>query len=1003
MLDGRFLIHTPFASGVWPAQGKAEKVMNLYLGRGKHTLTFSHLWPPGLPYLEKFFLKLAEDVSGKVRLIPLKDSLAFRKDEPFWVRIMAERRPEPYSLVIQIVDAQKNDIAHSFEQKIRPGESVFEQTVAIPTDLEGIFDLKAFDKDGRAVDRALQYIVVNTVSNPPSTQTLQKDLVMKISAVKQTPDYTSGEDRVVEASFGSYRESGKNGYFQKRFFDRHPEQTDYFAYSLNLPAIQEPYLVEVDYPDDAERTFTISLVEKDVNPYSLDSGIKTGGSYAPTGQTQTHQMFFYPRQTDPRLLFLNWHTGQRAAVKEIRIYRVDSGFPALAQPTSGRRFGIYFEEPLRFTTYFGALPVGNTWETILSSAERWAHWSRFIGANFWQQTIAAYQSMMWPAETIPGYGMADEDGIGVIGPFTSREPLRKDLLRLMLLVCEKYGLDFIGEIHIPGNEILLRALDRRFGGDGNLSDNVANKPWLLASKDGVLGVRDPQLPYFNPIHPAVQDWVLSVVKEIAERYKDSQAFKGVAIRLIGWSFSSWQSFPSIHWGYDDYTVALFEKEKGIHIPVPSGATDRFASRYRWLMDHAYEDWVSWRASKIRQYYKKIARVLIDARSDLRLYVHVFGPNYSPKEFDFGRSEARTAIWDEKGWLKMIREAGIDPALYKQDQEIMFGDSFAYPEGIYAWGPRDVLAAFQRDIAYDVQPIEEFAKTLNSGRVASVNFFNEYAEADFFPERIGVKKTSQYQCNNNRICAAINPAGHHVLARYANAIANGNVTMMSDGGLGYVLGQPDYLREFLAEYRSLPDIGMSPYPNSGDPVALWSGVDQGHRYFYLVNRADYPIGVGLRFGGGTVLKLLSSGKSLAVAGDGRLNLTLRPYQLVALGNATDDGGPIAFEIRVPDEIKKQLQAQLDFVKDLLRSRRSSMRAGMELSDTDWQQARRALEKARQDYVGGRYWSVRQTLMGHRLVKVFHALETFPPNLFYRNAPHVSSNVKNVGNFVNPQTQ
>ena len=48
-LDGKFLIYTPFKSGVWKNKDKAYKVMNIYLTKGIHRIKFSRLWSPGLP------------------------------------------------------------------------------------------------------------------------------------------------------------------------------------------------------------------------------------------------------------------------------------------------------------------------------------------------------------------------------------------------------------------------------------------------------------------------------------------------------------------------------------------------------------------------------------------------------------------------------------------------------------------------------------------------------------------------------------------------------------------------------------------------------------------------------------------------------------------------------------------------------------------------------------------------------------------------------------------
>ena len=93
---------------------------------------------------------------------------------------------------------------------------------------------------------------------------------------------------------------------------------------------------------------------------------------------------------------------------------------------------------------------------------------------------------------------------------------------------------------------------------------------------------------------------------------------------------------------------------------------------------------------------------------------------------------------------------------------------------------------------------------------------------------------------------LNGAGRHALMRYANAMADGNITWMTDGSHGQVVGQPQFTGEFFAEYRALPEIGMTRLAGSGDPVALWYGGGSGARYFYLVNRTCWPVKVELQF-------------------------------------------------------------------------------------------------------------------------------------------------------------
>ena len=180
----------------------------------------------------------------------------------------------------------------------------------------------------------------------------------------------------------------------------------------------------------------------------------------------------------------------------------------------------------------------------------------------------------------------------------------------------------------------------------------ARKPWLLVHRDG-----KPHAGYFNPLHPAVQDWVADVIGELAARYRDSPALKGIALRLMAWQFASWQTFPSIHYGYEDYTVQLFERETGIKVPVAFDAADRFEQRYRWLMANAYEKWVDWRCEKIYRYHRRLAAILTAARSDLKLYLDCFSPNFAE---DYTLSD-----WEEKGWLGLMRETGLDPARYRR--------------------------------------------------------------------------------------------------------------------------------------------------------------------------------------------------------------------------------------------------------------------------------------------------------------------------------------------------
>ena len=71
-------------------------------------------------------------------------------------------------------------------------------------------------------------------------------------------------------------------------------------------------------------------------------------------------------------------------------------------------------------------------------------------------------------------------------------------------------------------------------------------------------------PMFNPLHPTVQEAIIGLVREIGQRDGKYPAFQGVSFNLFA-SAMPW--FGSIHFGYDDYSVGLFQQETGTDVPI----------------------------------------------------------------------------------------------------------------------------------------------------------------------------------------------------------------------------------------------------------------------------------------------------------------------------------------------------------------------------------------------------------------------------------------------------
>jgi hypothetical protein len=968
LLDGRLLTHTTFTGGEWKPDHKAEKVLNVYLAAGDHALRFVRPWPPGLPYMRRFFFTPVRDATGMIRLTPKKDYMVFRRGEDFPLQLQAGRLAAAYDIHFTLEDPETNRTARQWTVRVPAGEGLFETSLVVATDQAGVFDLHVRSVEGRPIDRTVQFVVIDTRAPLDCPAKLEKELVQDIDCAGQEPDYATSPTRVVNSPLGAYRESGTRGRFGQQL------QADSFAYTLKLPSIQVPYLATIDYPDDDQRTFTIALIERAASPYAPTAGVASGGVYSLSGQMQPHELFFYPREEQPRLLVQNWYPGQRAAAARIRVYRITAGFPCLRPGSEGRMVGMWQEEPMRVTGNYGAMPAGDAWPNVLRPVERMAQVSNYLGDNLYEPTIAVYQTKLWPSRQLPTFGV----DASILGPGSLKDPLQKDLFRLILLTAERHRMNVVGQLFVTPQTGLSQYLDQRFGGDGD-ADHLAvgGKPWLLVHRSG-----KPPHGWFNPLYPPVQDWVADLFRELADRYKDSPAFKGVAIRILAWQFFSWQALPSINYGYEDYTLQRFEKETGIKVPVGRDAPDRFERRYQWLMANAYEKWVDWRCEQIFRYHARLARILTDSRPDLKLHLDCFGPNFAE---DYSSSE-----WEEKGWLGLIRETGLDPARYRGEPSIVLSDARSYPPAIRAYREGPLVAARQRAEFFDPQPVREVAQPVGSGTVAAGRMDAQSMEGEMIEyARLGMQRGLLQNKETIHGAGLLNGAGRHALMRYANAMADGNITWITDGSHGQAVGQPQFTGEFFAEYRALPEIGMTRLAGSGDPVAVWYGGGSGARYFYLVNRTSWPIHVELQFSAQPELTRLATGDKVPVEPAAALHCELKSYELLALENARPESRPQRLSATAAPVVVEDLGKQMQFVADRLNDHGGEAELTLlRLSPVDASKAKAKLVEDRAELTAGHIWTARTGLMHPCLQRLYEAVGAEPPGLFHRKTPLAS---------------
>ncbi|MGB3294842.1 MAG: family 10 glycosylhydrolase, partial [Phormidesmis sp.] len=127
-----------------------------------------------------------------------------------------------------------------------------------------------------------------------------------------------------------------------------------------------------------------------------------------------------------------------------------------------------------------------------------------------------------------------------------------------------------------------------------------------------------QLGWLNPFHPGVQSLLLVLVEEVVSQYD-----------VDGIQFDDHFSLP-VEFGYDAYTVALYQAEHRGQLP-PSDSAD--------------PDWMRWRADKLSQFMNAVQAKV---KANCATCLVSLSPNPAKFAYRFHLQDWRT--WVDRGWL-----------------------------------------------------------------------------------------------------------------------------------------------------------------------------------------------------------------------------------------------------------------------------------------------------------------------------------------------------------------
>jgi len=719
-----------------------------------------------------------------------------------------------------------------------------------------------------------------------------------------------------------------------------PADVSWEAYTLPIEQPDQPHVLEVEYPSDVPQQLGISVVEPNsagaIMPIQLDSGVSVSDEMLAVGEPAPrmlrHRLIFWPHTKAPLVLITNRSSTRPAVYGKIRLLdgwsrlpsaKLDLPSATVDDQTPRRLLAAYFDRPL-FTESFCATEAYDVWNrrslddwlTFYQGGTRLVEYLQHVGMNGTMISVLSEGGSLYPSQLVEPTPRHDT------GPFfdSGQDPVRKDVLEMLLRVFDRHKMRLIAAMEfgapLPELERLLRAGGSegegiRWIGPEGLAWEQVYRPYRR------------QAPYYNLLDPRVQTAVLGVVRELVDNYaRGHESFAGVAIQLAGWGYGQ---LPGPEWGMDDATIARFERETGLRIPVAQGP-GRFRRRHEFLAGPGRHAWIKWRCDCLARFYHHMQSELSAVRPGARLYLTTANLLAGP----YWEARLRPTLSRPVTMGDLLLDSGIDAA------------QFCRPEGPVLVQAARVAPLRSPDTRAVELAIGELMDSPEDAKPTCRSSMCFHPAAELRLESFDAK--SPYRPSYTVLHSQLAPSGDQNRRRFIRELAARDPEVIFDGGRLLPMGQEDALGDLVAIYRRLPAIAMRrlevaargpsiqpagtqspPDPASGpgtQPVTIRYGADSGKTYIYAVNDSPVPVSLGVQVVAGPEIRLepLVDGKPAGelVHSNGKTvwRVELAPYGLVAARLPATGVTFSSPEVSLPRAIHDTLAARIRELGDRL---------------------------------------------------------------------------------------
>ena len=697
-----------------------------------------------------------------------------------------------------------------------------------------------------------------------------------------------------------------------------------FGYKFKVKQLFVPHLVVIEWPDDAARGILAQAHEATTMigrswrasvagfQRGETSVVCTDDQPVRTNKMQKLRFIYWPNEEEESIHIWNTHgCPAPAAVSRITIYQILNDLPALRIADAGDHMIGYHTErgPQTMTASYYAGPLGASFSTMLAGVDHpefYRNWytttenmikrMRFSGQNAYLMGHFMYTGVLYPSKHYifaqNTYGGADAS---------------RDYIGLVLRMFERNGMSMVSNIEYVSTADVIEA------SPATIEEVRKGAPTLFCvGKNGTFNTLHGISSWtgLNYFHPKVQESILTIVDELLELYRGYPAWKGMAF-ILSRNFgpmiplAGGSKEDPIYWGYEDYTIDLFQKQTGIKIPVNPKDPERFGQRYDWLMADAKQKWIDWRCAQFTQFFRKMRDHIVRARPDLKLYLLNFEPMSPTKSAQdlYGHFD------DQKFMKQTVKAFGFDPETLRKERGIVI--SFSYPspgtgttvgaksrtwwDMLHSQLWNDLFANDGKGGAYVWSSIPHYGYHFPKGK-----WLFEYShtrQGYFWPKFMG--------------------------DAFVNVLVRSNPTWIPHTWMDVMEsgGRLHELRLFSRAYRTLPNGKYQRLTGNGLDKNIWVERTRakGGEYAYAANTNWWEVDVTLTFAQGAKVHDLIKDQPVNLR-DGKWSFHLGPYEVrtFRISGASRGGGSSVREatVSLPQEAEAAVDKHVEQAEEVV---------------------------------------------------------------------------------------